>query len=81
MKPTMGGISNFHFHSPSIIVQKLEKSHITKLCKFYILHGELDATVPITSSIKFAKNLKEIGANVILYEYLIFLFYLFYCFY
>jgi hypothetical protein len=77
MKPTMGGIPNFHLHSPSTIVKSLELHHLIRLCPFYILHGDLDATVPVSSSVKFAKHLKEAGANAILYEYHFFSFLLF----
>lgn len=65
----MGGIPNFHFHSPSTIITTMDKKFISQLCPFYILHGDMDATVPVSSSIKFAKHLKEIGATVTLHEY------------
>lgn len=70
MKPTMEGITNFHFHSPSRLALDIGKPHLNNMCEFYLLHGDLDATVPVSSSRKFAKHLHAAGVNTTLIEYL-----------
>jgi hypothetical protein len=70
MKNTMGGIKDFHMHSPSAIAKSFTKEQLSNLsCTFYMLHGDMDATVPHSSSIKFVKVLQEAGANAFMHEY------------
>lgn len=70
MKTTMGGINNFHNHSPSTIAQTITKENLAKLsCTFHILHGNVDATVPHTSSSKFTNALQKVGVQAFLHEY------------
>jgi len=70
MKPTMGGIPNFHLNSPTHLAQTdLDKTrHVPHLCRFYLLHGSDDTTVPSSSSAKFAKQLRDKGASVVSVE-------------
>jgi len=71
MKPTMGGFANFSKNSPAVIVSKINREHTRKLCDFWILHGDLDTTVPISSSRKFYQSLRSVeGVKSILIEYL-----------
>eukprot|EP00026_Physarum_polycephalum_P011665 Phypoly_transcript_11905.p1 GENE.Phypoly_transcript_11905~~Phypoly_transcript_11905.p1 ORF type:complete len:320 (+),score=42.29 Phypoly_transcript_11905:205-1164(+) len=70
MKNTMGGIKDFHNHSPSALAKTLTEDHLSNLsCTFHILHGDMDATVPHSSSTKFAEALRKAGAKAFMYEY------------
>ncbi len=60
MTPTMGGLSNFDFHSPTVISGSshtaLEEHSLPPFCLF---HGADDKTVPVSSSVKLCEALRN----------------------
>eukprot|EP01132_Coremiostelium_polycephalum_P005979 gene5979-7450_t len=64
MRPAMRGPKTFSFYSPSHIMSMEDTIKDGDLPTFYLLHGDADATVPISSSEKLYDILKQrIGSS------------------
>jgi acetyl esterase/lipase len=62
MKPAAGGIDHFDEHSPTLLVPALDEEAIRRMPPMLLLHGDADATVPLSSAECFHQALKAAGA-------------------
>jgi acetyl esterase/lipase len=62
MKPALKGLNHFGAYSPTLLVEKLDKSAIRRIPPILLVHGDADATVPLSSAELFHNALAAAGA-------------------